>query len=60
MSPLLANPHVSFSLFSQETNGLLDGLTNHELDLERTNRSTALKNKIFSGNHCWYLVNHRL
>ncbi|MCE2593810.1 LysR family transcriptional regulator [Motilimonas cestriensis] len=44
ITPLLADPKVSFSLTARRMNNLLVGLANHELDLVLTNRPVALDN----------------
>ena len=41
VSPLLANPKVSFSLTTKGMSDLLVGLSNHELDLVLTNRPVS-------------------
>jgi LysR family transcriptional regulator, transcriptional activator of nhaA len=42
ISPLLANPQVSFSLTTRGMSNLLVGLSNHEFDLVLTNRPVSL------------------
>ena len=43
ISPLLTEPDVSFSLSARGMSSLLNGLTNHELDLVLTNRPVSLE-----------------
>lgn len=43
ISPLLDNPNISFSLTARGMTNLLEGLTNHELDLVLTNRPVSLE-----------------
>ncbi|KNC65882.1 LysR family transcriptional regulator [Pseudoalteromonas ardens] len=38
ISPLLCDPHISFTLTTRDMDTLLKGLSNHELDLVLTNR----------------------
>lgn len=45
VSPLLAKPEVSFSLTARGMSDLLNGLTNHELDLVLTNRPVSAETK---------------
>ena len=45
VSPLLVKPEVSFSLTSRGMSDLLNGLTNHELDLVLTNRPMNAETK---------------
>ena len=44
ISPLLSQPQLSFSLTARRMNNLLNGLSNHELDLVLTNRPVGLEN----------------
>ncbi|MFD1382741.1 LysR family transcriptional regulator [Rhodanobacter aciditrophus] len=44
ITPLLNEPNVSFSLYARTMNDLMEGLTNHELDIALTNR--ALSNDV--------------
>lgn len=43
VSPLLADPDVTFTLSTRGMTNLLNGLTSHELDLVLTNRSVSMQ-----------------
>lgn len=41
ITPLFAEPTVSFTLYARSMDGLMNGLLNHELDIALTNRALA-------------------